>query len=166
MGVARFVLVVCAGLVALACATANSYQQAVEFDRAGQHERAVSEFNKAIAWDPDHPAPRNGRGLAYMNLGEYENALADFDEAIRLDPDYYLAYYNRGTLYGAKLQDYARAVQDLDRCIELNSRLAPAYQSRGAAYKAMGNGERACQDWRSACELGLSQGCASVAELC
>lgn len=157
-----FACVLCTWLVMLACATAGSYQRGVEYDQAGQHRRAVSEFNKAIAWDPKHPAPRNGRALAYMNLGEYENALKDLDEAIRLDPNYYLAYYNRGTLYGAKLQDHVRAVQDFDKCLELNDQYPSAYQSRGAAYRAMGNSERARQDWRKACELGLSQGCASV----
>ena len=160
------VLLLCAGVVVLGCSTPNPYQQGVEYDRAGQHGKAVSEFTKAIALDPDHPAPRHGRGLAYTNLGEYENAIRDLDEAIRLDPNYYLAYYTRGTLYSSKLKDHARGVQDLGKCIELKSQFPLAYQNRGVAYKAMGNRERACQDWRRACELGLSQGCASVEELC
>ena len=166
MRLGKYVIVLCGGIVLLACATANSYRKGVEYDRAGQHERAVREFTKAIAWDPDQPAPLHGRGLAYIDLGEYESAINDFDEAIRLDPDYYLAYYTRGTLYASELQDYQRAVRDLDRCIELNSQFAPAYQNRGVAHEAMGNHQQACQDWRRACELDFSLGCASVEEEC
>ena len=160
------VLVVCIGLAAFSCATAGSYSKAVGYDRTGQHENAVTEFTKAIAWDPDHPAPRNGRGIAYVNLGQYENALRDFNEAIRLDPNCYPASYNRGNLYAATLEDYERAIEDLGKCLELNGDFAPAYQSRGAAYLRMGDDERACKDWRRACELGLSQGCASVKGVC
>ena len=165
MGIKRLVLGVCT-VASLSCATGGSYSKAVEYDRTGQHQKAVSEFTKAIAWDPDHPAPMNGRGIAYMNLGEYEDALRDFDEAIRLDPSYSLAYYNRGILYGAKLEDHARAIEDFDRSIELDSQHAPSYHSRAASYFHMGKPQQACQDWRNACELGFSQGCTSAEELC
>ena len=156
----------CAGMAALACATSSPYQRGVQYDEAGQHERAVEEFTEAIALDPGHPAPRHGRALAYINLGQYENATADLDEAIRLDPDYPLAYFTRGTLYAAHLGDPARGVQDFDKCIELEPEFPLAYQSRGVALRAMGRPEEGCRDWQRACQLGYRQGCASVSQLC
>lgn len=155
-----------AALAALSCAGSGSYARGLEYDRNGQHEEAVREFTEAIAWDPMHPAPRNGRGIAYMNLGRYDEAIADFDEAVRLDPDYHLGYYNRGRLYAAKLEDHPRAIQDLDRCIELQGEMAEAYHVRGSSHFATGDAERACQDWRRACELGFDPGCSAAQRMC
>lgn len=155
-----------AALLAVDCAgpavDKDAYRRALEHDQAGRHEEAVAEFDKAIDADPRHPAPRNGRGIAYMNAGRFKSALRDFDEAIRLDPDYYLAYYNRGSLLSEKLGDHARGIEDLDRCIALKGDLPQAYQNRGKAYLELRDRDRACLNWRKACDLGLQQGCASV----
>ena len=159
-------IVAWAALAALSCASGGSYAKGLEYDRNGQHEAAAQEFTKAIAWDPEHPAPRNARGIAYMNLGRYDEAIADFDEAVRLDPDYFLGYYNRGRLYAAKLEDYPRAVEDMDRCIELRDDMAQAYHVRGSSYFGMGEPQRACDDWRRACELGFDPGCSAAQRMC
>jgi tetratricopeptide (TPR) repeat protein len=152
-------------ILVLSCAI-DPYKLGVQYDQSGQHGRAVAEFTKAIAADPTHPAPRHGRALANINLGEYKSALKDLDEAIRLDKSYYLAYYSRGTLYSERVGLHRRAIRDFDRSIELNSQFALAYQNRGVAYRALDQRDKACRDWRKACELGFSGGCVSVEKLC
>jgi tetratricopeptide (TPR) repeat protein len=52
----------------------------------GQRERAVQDYDTAIALDPqDAPAYYN-RGAANCDLGRREQALADFDSALRIRP--------------------------------------------------------------------------------
>jgi len=155
--------------------TEAPYSKGVEYDQAGQHEKAIAEFAKAIALDPNRAAPRHGRAVAYMKLGEPFKAIEDLDEAIRLESDYFFAYYTRGTLY-AGLATKAdiffskvwreMAMDDLSKCIELNSDLAAAYQNRGDLHEDMEQHEEACQDWRKACEFGLPQGCILVKNGC
>ena len=56
------------------------------FDR-GAYERAIEEFNSAIAQDPDFSSAYNNRGNAYYMLSNYQRAIEDYHRAIALDPE-------------------------------------------------------------------------------
>jgi len=60
------------------------------------YDRAIQDFDRAIALDPAYPDAFNSRALAYAGLGNFDQAIKDFDEAIRLDPNYAIAIFNRG----------------------------------------------------------------------
>ena len=57
---------------------------------------AITEYDKAIALDPDFIDAYNNRGWAYGSKGEMDQAIADFDRAIELNPDDAEAYNNKG----------------------------------------------------------------------
>jgi tetratricopeptide (TPR) repeat protein len=61
--------------------------------------KALSDFDKAIAVDPNYARAYHLRGLAQEKLGKHEAALADFDRSIELDPEYGAGYYSRATLH-------------------------------------------------------------------
>ncbi len=69
------------------------------FMRQGQHERALSSYESALAIQPAHCAALDGRGSALMALKRYEEAAAAFERLLASDPDY---PYARGMMIQAK----------------------------------------------------------------
>ena len=124
------------------------------YDALGQYQRAILDFDDAIALDldPNLALAYYSRGLAYLNFDQFEQAVQDFDESIRLDPQYADAYFNRGTAY-LNLGQVGRAIQDYDDAIRLNPQDAEAYGNRGSAYGSLGQDQRAIQDYDQAIAL-------------
>ena len=53
----------------------------------GEPLRAVEDFGRAIALDPDDISSLRNRAILYRETGEPEKAVRDYDEVLRLDPD-------------------------------------------------------------------------------
>lgn len=121
-----------------ACASrARDAEEAVErglsLGRKGSYDEAIEEFNKAIAFKPDHAEAYWHRGVMFQLGGEFKKALADFDKAISLDPDDHLFYVDRGNVYGDMGQQ-ARAIKEYDQALRLNPKSRLSYYNRGRAH--------------------------------
>jgi serine/threonine protein kinase len=106
-----------------------------------QYERALTDYDRAIAHDPNYATAYYNRGVTHATLQQYKRALADFDRAIALDPNDASAYTNRGVTY-LTLRQNERALADFDRAIALNPNVAQAYSNRGLTYHALQQHER------------------------
>src|SRR5208283_3129754 len=62
----------------------------------GEYDKAISDFNQALAINPKCGPTYYNRGTAWKEKGEYDKAIADFNDAIRLDLKLVEAYNNRG----------------------------------------------------------------------
>ena len=122
------------------------------FKDMGSYERAVEDYDKAIALKPSFYQAFANRGIAFKNMGRYERAVEDYDKAIALNPLYVLAYNNRGIAF-KNMGRYERAVEDYDKAIALNPLYVLAYNNRGIAFKNMGRYERAVEDYDKAIAL-------------
>ena len=131
---------------------ADYNESGMAYLNSGEYKRAIEEFDRAIAHNPDYSPAYNNRGLAYGELGRNERAIEDFDRAIARDPANALAYYNRGRTYHG-LGQYERAIEDYDLAIRVNPNSDSAYNNRGDAYHGLGQYERAIQDRNRAIEL-------------
>ena len=67
--------------------------------RSGNPAEAVSDFDRALAIDPDYARGYHLRGLAREVQGDDDGALEDFNRAIELAPEYGAAYNSRANLY-------------------------------------------------------------------
>ncbi len=65
------------------------------FYAAGDHDRALEEYSRALELRPGDPTTLNNRGLALTRLQRYDEALADFDHARELRPEDHQILYNR-----------------------------------------------------------------------
>jgi tetratricopeptide (TPR) repeat protein len=120
----------------------------------GQYDQAIADFNRAIGIDPKLPMAYRNRGLAYRVKGQHDQAVADFNKAIEINPKDAMTYVNRGLAYEDKGQ-HDQAISDFNKAIEINPMDAEAYNNRGFVYMVkLGNKEKACSDWKRACELG------------
>ncbi len=116
------------------------------YDRKGDHDRAIREFDNVLALDSAKPLLSEtghclayiNRGVAHFNRGEFDLAIADASNAIGYDQKFSYAYYNRGLAYRMK-GEFGPAIADFDKAIEINPSFAYSYFNRGLAHR--GNGE-------------------------
>ena len=111
----------------------------------GEYDRAIRDFDRALASQPGLVVAWRQRGLAYRGKHDYERALADFDQAILLAPSDARLYTDRG-LTRELLGDYAEAIRDFDRAISFKPNHAPAIESRGRTYFYLGNFAQSAAD--------------------
>ena len=95
--------------------------------KAGDYERAIQDYNKAIALDPNHASAYNNRGIAYYKKGDYEQAIIDYTKTIELDPDDATAYYNRGEAL-LHLSKWEEAKADLTTATEKGANIVGSFQ--------------------------------------
>jgi len=129
-------------------------KRGLAYVRKRNYDRAIADFGKAIALNPEKAGFYNNRGNVNRRKGEVDRAIQDYDKAIALNPKYAKAYNNRGKAYGKKgWVDRARA--DYDKAIKLNPKYAKAYNNRGKAYRKKGARDRANADYAKAKKLKL-----------
>jgi lipoprotein NlpI len=125
---------------------ANAFTSAgVTHLQQGENDRAIRDFDRAIALRPGLVVAWRNRGLAYRNKGDFERALADYDQATLLAPGEPRLYVDRGQVYLAT-NDPNRAIQDFDRAVALKPDLAAALEYRGKANFLLGNVAQAAAD--------------------
>jgi tetratricopeptide (TPR) repeat protein/S1-C subfamily serine protease len=113
------------------------------------YSKAIADYDKAIAINPEYAEAYYNRGVAYGALKDYSKAIADYDKAIAINPELAEAYSNRGVAY-AGLKDYSKAIADYDKAIAINPELAEAYYNRGVAYGALKDYSKAIADYDKA----------------
>jgi len=129
------------------------YNRGLVYQGKGQYDKAISDYNKAIAINPRDPEAYNNRGVAYKNKGKYSKAISDYNKAIKINPGFVEAYNNRGVAYKDKGK-HDNAISDYSKAIEINPGLAGAYNNRAVAYFSNNEYEKARDDVHKARNLG------------
>ena len=80
----------------------TTYQLGLAYFNAGDYQRAIPEFAKAVELNPSEPLYHDALGTALMFSRRFDAAIAQFKEALRVDPKYTEAKNNLGTAYLAK----------------------------------------------------------------
>lgn len=128
------------------------FYRANAYNKLGEPQRAIQDYDQAIQIDPKLAHAHNNRGFAYIGLGDYQHAIQDCDQAIQLDPKDTEAYNNRGIAY-INMGQFQRAIQDFDQAIQINPQDTAAYNSRGVTYVYLGQYQRAIQDFEQAIQV-------------
>jgi membrane associated rhomboid family serine protease/Flp pilus assembly protein TadD len=100
------------------------------------NDRAIEEFNRAIASDPAFALAHNDIGVAYLRKESYEQAINAFKKCLELNPEASvreMAYYNLGLAY-LNLSRNDEAIGVFNQSIQLNSRDPDAHHFLGVAY--------------------------------
>lgn len=88
---------------------------------------SLSDFNKAIALQPDYSFRYSARAYANDFFGDTEAALKDYEKAIELDPEDAVAYNNLG-LVQEKLGYQAKAKSNFERADKLSKQEAKLHE--------------------------------------
>jgi tetratricopeptide (TPR) repeat protein len=122
------------------------------YNKKGEYDRAIADFNQAIQLNPKDAKAFNNRGNAYDEKGEYNRAIADFNEALKLNPKDAGAFNNRGSSYHKK-GEYNRAAADFNEALKLNPKDACAFNNRGIFYYNKEEYNRAIADFDRSIQL-------------
>lgn len=130
----------------------NLFRRAVAADATGNTDKALGDFNQAIALDPQAALAFLGRGvLLATRKRSYERAIADFDKVLVLEPDNVLALIRRGEAF-SQLGETGRGLVDLDRAVALAPRSSQAYFERGVIHSRRNETAAALADYNAALE--------------
>lgn len=124
--------------------------------KLGDFQGAVDDYSVAINLDSTFYLAYNNRGSARFQMGDYGGAMEDFNKVISMKEDYTLALNNLGGTM-AKLNNLDEAVQMLNMAVQIDSTYGHAYLNRGFVKELLGDIEGACNDWRTAEELGITE---------
>jgi tetratricopeptide (TPR) repeat protein len=116
-------------------------------------QRAIEEFQRAIALDPGHARAYAGLADAYSLIYQYGKAEKAARQALALDGSLPEAHASLGFILMHAHWDWAAADRHLQRSIELDPRYAPARHWHAIYLEIMGEGEEAVAEARSA--LGI-----------
>lgn len=119
---------------------------------AGDLDRALADFNRAIEIDPNFASAYSNRGLAKKNKGDLDGAMADFDKAIELDSTLAAAYGGRAQIKRLK-SDPKGALVDFNKAIELKPDSATLHNNRAELKRTIRDLDGALMDYGKAIEL-------------
>ena len=75
--------------------TSNAYcNRGNVWNDKGEYDKAIADYNQALAINPKDAIVYNNRGVAWKNKGEYGKAIADYGQAMTVNPQYIDAYGN------------------------------------------------------------------------
>ncbi|MDX3639666.1 tetratricopeptide repeat protein [Streptomyces sp. MB09-02B] len=118
---------------------------------AGEYDRALAEYDRAVALDPESADAYQGRGITRRRLGAHAAALADVDRADALRPGTAHTLGVRGDILHA-MGRYEEAVAAFDRVLDLDPAHRLAMASRGQSRHHLGDDEGALADFDRALE--------------
>jgi len=84
----------------------------------GESERALAEFNQAIAYNPGYAVLYANRGGVKLQLGDREGAILDCSRAIEMDGRCVEGFLNRAQAR-KELGNWAGAVEDYSEALEI-----------------------------------------------
>jgi tetratricopeptide (TPR) repeat protein len=61
------------------------YQRGEAYEKLGEHQKAIADFDAAIAESRESPFAYRARSVAKLNAGDREGARADDDQARRIE---------------------------------------------------------------------------------
>lgn len=118
----------------------------------GQHEKALRDFNQAIAIDSRSVAIRVNRANSHTQLENLDSAIRDYNRALEIAPRNVRALNNRGLLFSAQ-KKYDQAMLDFDAAIRIQPDYAEALNHRGVVYWKQGKIKEAERNYARAMKL-------------
>jgi len=103
----------------------------------GLFDKAVADFDTAIAREPKNAQFYRGRSLAKATKGDPGGALADADRLLQLAPQQGESHYARGVALLALGRD-REAVPEFDTALKLRPELAYVLEARADAHERLG----------------------------
>ncbi|NWG14102.1 MAG: PEGA domain-containing protein [Acidobacteria bacterium] len=98
---------------------ANLRQSALSSYRSGAYQRAVSEWQEYLKYEPESDEAYFYIGACYLEQKQLDTAILNYEKALALNPKHVLAHVTLGILYDQHRNDMGRAEEHLRRAKEL-----------------------------------------------
>lgn len=124
---------------------------------AGNYEKAVDEFTRAIQLDPSSDGAYTGMASAYERLGKLNDAEKTYQQVINLRPRYWKGYNQLGIFYCRQSQ-YDKCAAMFQKVAELTPDSFRGYANMGAAYLVDGKYSEAIQPLNESLRIRATPG--------
>jgi serine/threonine-protein kinase len=124
---------------------------------AGNYEKAVDEFTRAIQLDPGSDGAYTGMASAYERLGKLNDAEKTYQQVVNLRPRYWKGYNQLGIFYCRQSQ-YDKCATMFQKVAELTPDSFRGYANMGAAYLADGKYSEAIQPLKKSLQVRATPG--------
>lgn len=104
---------------------------------AGDYNRAMPFFEKAIALKSDYGDAYHNRALIHLKEDRLDQAVADLTSAIKFKPKNFSSYNARGVAY-FRLHNLDRALEDLNEALKIRPQDHEAFNNLGNVYFSQG----------------------------
>lgn len=127
-------------------------QEGIQAQQAGQHEKAIAVFTRAIKRNPKNVQAYFYRGVVLSGASQFDEGIKDYSKAIELKPDHKEAYWSRGYSY-ANAKKYDQAIADYTKALELGANEALVRGLRAVVYYRTRRYDEAETDLKRVLEL-------------
>lgn len=114
------------------------------YGRAGDKEKALQEFQTAIALKPNYADAFHNLANTYRELGQNDKALENYQNALKYNPKLWQSYQNIAAIYFGQ-KEYEGAVEYVQKAITINPKNLNLYLNLGVLYLVKGDKEKAKQ---------------------
>jgi len=139
----------------LACTSQNYiayYCLGVVSFRHGQFDDAISDYRKALDFNPDYPDAHCYLGNGLARRGQVGEAIEHYQKALDINPDYADAHYNLGiALAGQGKID--EAIVHYRKALEINPDYVDVHNNLGNALARRGQVDEAITQYRKALKI-------------
>ena len=118
----------------------------------GDIQGGLSDFNKALALNPEYYVAYYNRGVTRNMLKDYKGAIEDYTKALTSDTTSEAIYINRADSR-TKINDFPGAINDYKKAIKLNPDNAVYYFLKAVAETNMQKFNDAINDYKEAIRL-------------
>ncbi len=118
------------------------FNRGIFFQQAGNWQKALANYSKAEALDPNNPDTYNNKGVVLKEMGEFDKALDEFLRAVFLDAGYAKAYNNIGVVYYMQ-KNYSEAIRHYLKAIDINPTNLEAFNNLSIIYKKQNESDKA-----------------------
>lgn len=125
------------------------YSRGVSYEGLSIRDKALADFDAAIALIPNFPNSYIYRGLIWAYERQFDRAIDDFSRARSLSPNDPLIYNNLAGAYEKK-GALDEAIDAYNQALRIQPGYAEAYYNRAAAFLAKGDQSRALSDYDQA----------------
>lgn len=113
----------------------RKFNAAIEFEKQGDYENALKEYNSIIFMDPTFRNAYVNLGSLYSRMSLFSESMKCFEAALVLGRDY-ITYFNIGCIL-YKIRNYTGALQNLDMSISMNKKFALSKLIAGLCYSRL-----------------------------
>jgi Flp pilus assembly protein TadD len=122
------------------------------YQKEGEYEKAIVEFEKALALRPNFAAALNNLGICYGHLKRYPEAERSFQRAIEVNPKDIFAMNNLAVIY-LRTGRFDDARRYAGKALEIEPRYASAHFTLGSVYATLGQLSFAEREFIAALEI-------------
>src|SRR5712691_12379642 len=115
----------------------------------GRTQEAVTQYQEALAINPDYAEAQYNLGNAFRELGQFAEAVTSYEEAIAKKPEYPEALNNLGNVL-LRLERADDAVVRFEAVLSIKPDFAEAYENMGKALTGVGRLADASQAFENA----------------